>query len=108
MSSTLPPRRDIDFLLHDWLKPERLPDRETIGGLLDLSEKLANEQFLTHYKRADVEEPRLHDPFFRAVQESSQFRIDTELRELRYRREPDSYSCLFPWLRTPWHPVMPR
>lgn len=61
MASTLPSRRDIDFLLHGWLKSERLSDREIIDGLLDLSEKLANEQFLTHYKRADVEEPRLDD-----------------------------------------------
>jgi alkylation response protein AidB-like acyl-CoA dehydrogenase len=59
MASTLPSRRDVDFLLHDWLKSDRLQDRETVDALLDLAEKLANEQFLTHYKRADVEEPTL-------------------------------------------------
>ena len=48
-------------MLHDWLKPEHLPDRETMDGLLDLSEQLANEQFLTHYKRSDVEEPQLDE-----------------------------------------------
>jgi len=59
MASTLPSRRDVDFLLHDWLKSDRLQDREMVDALLDLAEKLANEQFLTHYKRADVEEPTL-------------------------------------------------
>ncbi|WP_144097436.1 acyl-CoA dehydrogenase [Croceicoccus sediminis] len=59
MASTLPSRRDVDFLLHDWLKSDRLQDRETIDALLDLAEKLANEQFLTHYKQADAEEPFL-------------------------------------------------
>lgn len=59
MASTLPSRRDVDFLLHDWLKSDRLQDREMVDALLDLAEKLANDQFLTHYKRADVEEPTL-------------------------------------------------
>ena len=59
MLSTLPSRRDVDFLLHDWLKSDRLHDREMVDALLDLAERLANEQFLTHYKRADVEEPTL-------------------------------------------------
>ncbi|MBX3566368.1 MAG: acyl-CoA dehydrogenase [Sphingomonas sp.] len=54
-------RRDIDFLLHDWLKVEALADRETVDAILDLSEKLAADTFLTHYKRGDVEEPRLDD-----------------------------------------------
>jgi alkylation response protein AidB-like acyl-CoA dehydrogenase len=51
-------RRDIDFLLHDWLKADALADRETVDAILDLSEKLAADAFLPHYKRADVEEPR--------------------------------------------------
>jgi alkylation response protein AidB-like acyl-CoA dehydrogenase len=59
--SLLIDRRDIDFLLHDWLKAEALADRETVDAILDLSQKLAAEQFLTHYKRSDVEEPRLED-----------------------------------------------
>jgi alkylation response protein AidB-like acyl-CoA dehydrogenase len=50
-------RRDVDFLLHDWLKIDSLVDRETVDAMLDLSEKLAAEQFLPHYKRADIEEP---------------------------------------------------
>ncbi|MBO9713284.1 acyl-CoA dehydrogenase [Sphingomonas sp.] len=61
MTSLLLDRRDVDFLLHDWLKAEALVDRETVDALLDLSEKLAAEQFLTHYKRSDAEEPRLDE-----------------------------------------------
>lgn len=54
-------RRDVDFLLHDWLDAEALADRGTVDALLDLSGKLAADQFLTHYKRSDVEEPRLEE-----------------------------------------------
>lgn len=59
MSAPLLVRRDIDFILHDWLRAGDVADRETVDGLLDLSEKLASEQFLPHFKRADVEEPKL-------------------------------------------------
>ncbi|MEP9359621.1 acyl-CoA dehydrogenase [Sphingomonas sp. KR3-1] len=54
-------RRDIDFLLHDWLNASALADRATVDAILDLSEKLAAEQFLPHYKRSDVEEPWLDE-----------------------------------------------
>lgn len=54
-------RRDVDFLLHAWLKAGDLIDRETADAILDLSEKLAAERFLTHFKRNDVEEPWLDD-----------------------------------------------
>ncbi len=57
--TSLPVRADLDFLLHDWLKASVLVDRETVDAILDLSEKLATEQFLPHYKQADVDEPRL-------------------------------------------------
>ncbi|WEK44772.1 MAG: acyl-CoA dehydrogenase [Candidatus Sphingomonas colombiensis] len=61
MTNTLLDRRDMDFLLHEWLGAGALADRETVDALLDLSEKLAIEQFLPHYKRSDIEEPRLED-----------------------------------------------
>ena len=61
MTTPLLDRRDVDFLLHTWLKAETLTDRETVDAILDLSEKLATEQFLPHFKRNDVEEPRLED-----------------------------------------------
>jgi hypothetical protein len=46
-------RATVDFLLHDWLKAEALcqrerhaeHSRETFDAVLDLSEKIANEQF---------------------------------------------------------------
>jgi alkylation response protein AidB-like acyl-CoA dehydrogenase len=61
MTTPLLDRRDVDFLLHTWLKAEALVDRETTDAILDLSQKLAAEQFLPHFKRNDVEEPRLED-----------------------------------------------
>lgn len=54
-------RRDLDFLLHDWLDADAWVDRDMLDGVLDLSEKLAREEFLTHYKLADVQEPTLDD-----------------------------------------------
>jgi alkylation response protein AidB-like acyl-CoA dehydrogenase len=56
---SLPPRREIDFLLFDWLGADALVDRDLADGMLDLSERLAAEHFLPHYKQADVEEPVL-------------------------------------------------
>ncbi|MFZ0269239.1 acyl-CoA dehydrogenase [Caulobacter sp.] len=61
MTTPLLERRDVDFLLHTWLKAETLADRETVDAILDLSETLATEQFLPHFKRNDVEEPRLEN-----------------------------------------------
>lgn len=61
MSGTLLSRRDMDFLLHDWLHVEDLVDNHTLSSFLDLSEKLAAELFLPHYKLADVEEPSLDE-----------------------------------------------
>jgi alkylation response protein AidB-like acyl-CoA dehydrogenase len=62
--TSLIPRAELDFLLHDWLAIGPLLERsdharETIDGLLDLSERLATEHFLPHYKDADIHEPRL-------------------------------------------------
>jgi alkylation response protein AidB-like acyl-CoA dehydrogenase len=61
MTSELIERRDLDFLLHDWLHVDAVADRETVDAILDLSEKLAADAFLTHYKRSDTEEPRLEE-----------------------------------------------
>jgi alkylation response protein AidB-like acyl-CoA dehydrogenase len=61
MTSPLLDRRDVDFLLHTWLRAETLIDRQTVDAVLDLSETLATETFLPHYKRNDVEEPVLED-----------------------------------------------
>jgi alkylation response protein AidB-like acyl-CoA dehydrogenase len=58
-------RRDLDFLLHDWLHVERLTgrerfaehSRETIDAVLELAADLATEKFAPHNKRNDAEEP---------------------------------------------------
>ncbi|KMS56811.1 acyl-CoA dehydrogenase [Sphingobium cupriresistens] len=59
MSHSLIVRQDIDFLLHDWLGLDDIADRTTVDAVIDLSEKLAIDHFLPHYKQADVEEPTL-------------------------------------------------
>lgn len=59
MTVPLLARRDVDFLLHDWLKAGT--DRETVDAILDVSEQLATDVFLTHYKQSDIEEPRFED-----------------------------------------------
>ena len=65
--STLMSRRDLDFLLHDWLQVEELTtrpryaehSRETFDGVLDLSEQLATEVFAPINRLLDTEEPRI-------------------------------------------------
>jgi len=60
-------RRDLDFLLYDWLDVVSLTgrpyfaehSRETFDGILDLSADLATKHFATHNKKADAEEPRI-------------------------------------------------
>ena len=59
MTHGLPPRRDIDFILFDWLRLDLRADRDNIVAFLDLSESFAAEQFLPHYKRSDAVEPKL-------------------------------------------------
>ena len=65
MKSVLLSRRDIDFLLFEWLcvdeltKHERFAEhsRETFEALLDLCEQLAARYFATHNKKSDTNEP---------------------------------------------------
>ncbi|UGY90306.1 acyl-CoA dehydrogenase [Streptomyces gobiensis] len=64
--SLLLSRRDLDFLLRQWLDTEELTrrpryeehSRQTIDAVLDLSEQLATRYFAPHNKRNDQEEPR--------------------------------------------------
>ncbi|WP_461030310.1 acyl-CoA dehydrogenase family protein, partial [Streptomyces sparsus] len=64
--SLLLSRRDLDFLLHDWLDTGALVrrpryaehSRETVDAVLELSEQLATRWFAPHNKRSDQEEPR--------------------------------------------------
>ncbi|MET8366486.1 acyl-CoA dehydrogenase [Micromonospora sp. NPDC005194] len=65
MPSTLLSRRDLDFLLHDWLRVSQLAERpryaehsrETFDDALDLAERVATEQFASHNRAADLAEP---------------------------------------------------
>ncbi|MEU7926861.1 acyl-CoA dehydrogenase [Micromonospora sp. NPDC049107] len=65
MPSTLLSRRDLDFLLHDWLRVAHLVERpryaehsrETFDDALDLAERVATDQFAPHNRAADLAEP---------------------------------------------------
>ena len=60
-------RRDIDFLLYEWLDVESLTQRErfaehsreTFDAVLDLSADIATRCFATHNKKSDVHEPEM-------------------------------------------------
>src|SRR4051812_42805595 len=65
MASLLLPRRDLDFLLYEWLDVELLTkrpryaehSRETFDSVLDLSEQMATKHFKPHNKKSDANEP---------------------------------------------------
>ncbi|PWU50334.1 acyl-CoA dehydrogenase [Micromonospora sp. S4605] len=65
MPSTLLSRRDLRFLLHEWLDVARLTERsryaehsrETFDAVLDLAEQVATERFAPHNRAADLTEP---------------------------------------------------
>ncbi|WP_037144216.1 acyl-CoA dehydrogenase [Rhodococcoides fascians] len=60
-------RRDIDFLLYEWLDIESLTKRprflehskETFDAVLDLSADIARKHFAPHNKKADANEPKM-------------------------------------------------
>jgi alkylation response protein AidB-like acyl-CoA dehydrogenase len=66
VKSNLLSRRDLDFLLYEWLRVDELTkrdrfaehSRETFDDVLDLCEQLATRYFATHNKKSDAEEPR--------------------------------------------------
>ena len=65
MKSVLLSRRDLDFLLFEWLRVDELTkrerfaehSRETFDAVLDLCEQLATRYFATHNKTSDANEP---------------------------------------------------
>lgn len=67
MNDVLIQRRELSFLLWDWLRLDQMlarpehesHDRETVEAVLDLSTQLAGDAFLTHFKEADRQEPSL-------------------------------------------------
>lgn len=67
MTAKLLSRRDLEFLLYEWLDVERLctrprfaeHSRETFDSVLESSERIAVERFLPHRRKSDLEEPQL-------------------------------------------------
>lgn len=65
MASPILSRRDLDFLLYEWLDAESLiqrqrfseHSRETFDAVLDLCEQLATDKFANHNKKSDQNEP---------------------------------------------------
>src|ERR1700738_2159604 len=65
VKSTLLSRRDLDFLLYEWLRIDELTkrerfaehSRETFDGVLDLCEQLATRYFAPQNKKRDANEP---------------------------------------------------
>ena len=63
--SVLLSRRDLEFLLYEWLDVEQLTSRErfaehsreTFDDVLDLAEQIATEHFAPHNRASDTEEP---------------------------------------------------
>jgi alkylation response protein AidB-like acyl-CoA dehydrogenase len=68
-SSLILSRRDLDFLLHEWLDVESLikrprfteHSRETFDAVLDLAQQIATDHFAPHNRKADENEPRFVD-----------------------------------------------
>ena len=69
MRSTILSRRDLSFMLYEWLDAEALTrrarfqdhNRETFDAALDTAERLASELFAPHNKKADSNEPHVVD-----------------------------------------------
>lgn len=65
MSSLILNRRDIDFLLYEWLQVEQLGNmpryqdhsRETFDAVLDICQQMSTDHFATHNKKNDANEP---------------------------------------------------
>jgi len=80
MTSKLLSRRDIEFLLYEWLDVESLctrprfsdHSRGTFDGALDTAERIATEGFLPHRRKSDVEEPEFDGERVRLIPEVGQ------------------------------------
>ena len=68
-ASTILARRDLSFLLYEWLDIERLSQRdrfadhtrEVYDDVLELAERIATERFAPHSRASDENEPRFDD-----------------------------------------------
>jgi butyryl-CoA dehydrogenase len=78
-SSLILSRRDLDFMLHEWLDVESLTkrtrftehSRETFDAVLDLAEEIATKHFAPHNRKADENEPRFVDGRVQMIPEVS-------------------------------------
>ena len=67
MSEVILSRRDLEFLLYEWLDVEAMTarprfsehSRETFDAVLELSEEIATKHFAPHNKRSDAHEPTM-------------------------------------------------
>jgi butyryl-CoA dehydrogenase len=79
MDSKLLSRRDLEFLLHEWLAVESLCERpryadhgrETFDAALDTAERIATEHFLPHRRKSDLEEPHFDGERVRLIPEAT-------------------------------------
>ena len=70
-------RRDLAFLLYEWLGVERLTQRsryaehsrETFDAALDTAEQIAADLFATHNRKSDLEEPTFDGERVRLIPE---------------------------------------
>jgi alkylation response protein AidB-like acyl-CoA dehydrogenase len=77
MASRLLSRRDVEFMLYDWLDVEALTkrprfsdhNRETFGTALDTAEQIATELFAPHNKLSDQQEPQFDGQHVRVIPE---------------------------------------
>ncbi len=84
-STTLLSRRDLRFLLYDWLRIEEMCDRPrfaahsraTFDDVLNLAEQVATERFAPHNKAADTAEPHLDETGRVVLVESVKTALDT-------------------------------
>ncbi len=77
MSSLLLSRRDLEFMLYEWLDVTALTDaarfadhsRETFDAVLDTCERMATEIFAPHNQKADAQEPHFDGERVRLIDE---------------------------------------
>jgi alkylation response protein AidB-like acyl-CoA dehydrogenase len=80
VKSTLLSRRDLDFLLYEWLRIDELTkrerfaehSRETFDGVLELCEQLATRYFAPHNKKSDANEPHFDGKTVTVIDEVKQ------------------------------------
>ena len=78
--SLLLSRRDLDFILYEWLDVESLTtrpyfshhDRQTFDGVLDMCETMAEELFAPFYRKSDDQEPHFDGETVHVLPEAKQ------------------------------------